>query len=133
MYKRECERADRGVARMVPKLREVHIIRDSWTSKDNASKKSNLLWHYDLILSKLQQKDVLTELHTSVTTIPQPLGASEAEYTLKFLEACNLMFENGFLSHDMVSGSNTLVLANIEKGYEFLYKWLDEIYKKVRV
>ena len=31
MYKRECERADRGVARMVPKLREIHIIRDSWT------------------------------------------------------------------------------------------------------
>ena len=28
---RECGRADRGVARMVPKLREVHIIRDSWT------------------------------------------------------------------------------------------------------
>ena len=43
MYKRECEWADRGVARMVPKLREVHIIRDSWTSKDNARKKSNLL------------------------------------------------------------------------------------------
>ena len=31
MYKRECERRDSGVARMVPRLREIHIIRDSWT------------------------------------------------------------------------------------------------------
>ena len=31
MFNRECERADKGVAQMVPKLREVHIIRDSWT------------------------------------------------------------------------------------------------------
>jgi len=31
MYKRECQRRDSGVARMVPRLREIHIIRDSWT------------------------------------------------------------------------------------------------------
>ena len=31
MFARECQRRDSGHARMVPKLREVHIIRDSWT------------------------------------------------------------------------------------------------------
>lgn len=31
MYERECQRVGHGNARMVPKLREVHIIRDSWT------------------------------------------------------------------------------------------------------
>jgi len=31
MYKRECTRRDSGHARMIPKLREIHIIRDSWT------------------------------------------------------------------------------------------------------
>ena len=31
MYTRECCRRDSGHARMVPKLRETHIIRDSWT------------------------------------------------------------------------------------------------------
>ena len=36
---RECGRADRGVARMVPKLREVHIIRDSWTKLNVAPAK----------------------------------------------------------------------------------------------
>ena len=58
------------------------------------------------------------------------MGAIEAECTLKFLEACNLMFENGFLSHDRVSISNKQVLANIDEGYEFFCKWLDGIYKR---
>lgn len=31
MFARECERRDAGKARMVPKLRETHVIRDSWT------------------------------------------------------------------------------------------------------
>ena len=31
MYERECNRVSNGIARMVPKLRETHIIRDSWT------------------------------------------------------------------------------------------------------
>jgi len=31
MYKRECQRHENGVARMIPRLREIHIIRDSWT------------------------------------------------------------------------------------------------------
>lgn len=39
MFNRECERADKGVARMVPKLREVHIIRDSWTKLNVAPAK----------------------------------------------------------------------------------------------
>lgn len=39
MFTRECERADKGVARMVPKLREVHIIRDSWTKLNVAPAK----------------------------------------------------------------------------------------------
>ena len=36
MYDCECQRVRSGNARMVPKLREVHIIQDSWT-KLNAS------------------------------------------------------------------------------------------------
>ena len=31
LYTRECCRQDNSHARMVPKLREIHIIRDSWT------------------------------------------------------------------------------------------------------
>lgn len=31
MYSRECERARSGLTRMIPKLKEIHIIRDCWT------------------------------------------------------------------------------------------------------
>lgn len=31
MYSRECERAWSGLTRMIPKLKEIYIIRDSWT------------------------------------------------------------------------------------------------------
>ena len=31
MYERECKRVNDGLTRMIPKLKEVHVIRDSWT------------------------------------------------------------------------------------------------------
>ena len=31
LYTRECSRRDAGSARMVPKLRESYVLRDSWT------------------------------------------------------------------------------------------------------
>ena len=31
LYSRECSRRDSGSARMVPKLRESFVLRDSWT------------------------------------------------------------------------------------------------------
>ena len=31
MYSRECERRNNGTARTIPRLREVHVLRDAWT------------------------------------------------------------------------------------------------------
>ena len=31
LYGRECDRMKSGLTRMVPRLKEIHIIRDSWT------------------------------------------------------------------------------------------------------
>ena len=39
LYARECQRRDSGQARMVPKLREVHILRDLWTKLNVAPAK----------------------------------------------------------------------------------------------
>ena len=39
MYARECGRMRSGLARTVPKLRETHIIRDSWTKLNVAPAK----------------------------------------------------------------------------------------------
>ena len=48
MWMRECERKDQGHARMIPRLRETHIIRDSWT-KLNVSPAKIMQVHSRLI------------------------------------------------------------------------------------
>lgn len=39
MYNRECERVRQGMTRMVPKMKEVYVIRDSWTKLNVAPAK----------------------------------------------------------------------------------------------
>lgn len=43
--------------------------------------------------------------------------------TAEFLEACNLIFEKGMLSHRRINNANSPVLENIKKGIEFFQKW----------
>ena len=45
MYERECARVKNGETRMVPKLKEAFIIRDSWT-KLNVSPAKIMQVHY---------------------------------------------------------------------------------------
>lgn len=49
MFERECQRMSKGLTRMVPKLRESHIIRDVWTKLNVTPAKimqvSNLVAH----------------------------------------------------------------------------------------
>ena len=60
MYKRECEKMAKGLARSVPKLREIHIIRDAWTKLNVAPAK--IMQVYTLILSV--QKSTFTSYGT---------------------------------------------------------------------
>ena len=39
MYKRECDRRNLGLARMVPRLRESYVLRDAWTKLNVAPAK----------------------------------------------------------------------------------------------
>ena len=48
MYSRECERARSGLTRMIPKLKEIYIIRDSWT-KLNVTPAKILIHYYCII------------------------------------------------------------------------------------
>jgi len=50
--------------------------------------------------------------------------------TLAYLIACNLLFEQGFLSHDRVRGTDSDVIKNINRGYEYFSKWIDGILEK---
>ena len=46
---------------------------------------------------------------------------------LKYLEACNLMFENGILSHTPIVCVSSAVLTNMEKGFKYFCDWKDTL------
>ena len=43
LYERECNRVE-GKTRMVPRLKEVHVIRDSWTKLNVTPAKIMQVW-----------------------------------------------------------------------------------------
>ena len=43
--------------------------------------------------------------------------------TGEYLEACNVLFEQGMLSHRRINSKNTPVLTNIRKGMAFFEQW----------
>lgn len=49
-------------------------------------------------------------------------GQSETEVA-KYLEACNLVFEKGLLSHCRVNNLQSPVLANIRNGMQYFEGW----------
>ena len=59
---------------------------------------------------------------------PPPADSASAKLTLKFLEACNKIFERGLLSHDKVTSPDSRVVTNITEGFKFFSTWLDGIY-----
>lgn len=71
----------------------------------------------------MQQEAVLTELHANQ-------DSPSVKYTLKYLTACNMMFERGLLSHERVSSHDTKVIDNISSGYSFFSDWLQKTLAK---
>lgn len=62
--------------------------------------------------------------HHEQTTSEEAAKTSE---TLEYLEACNLSFERGFLSHDRIRGINSDIIKNINKGYHYFSGWLTDL------
>ncbi|XP_065903644.1 uncharacterized protein [Dysidea avara] len=111
LYARECQRRESGVARQVPKLREAFVLRDSWT-------KLNVL-----PAKIMQQELVLSELYKYCKQDPAPSDSVSVELCLKYLEACNKLFENGYLSHKKIVSLQSPVLKSIEDGYSYFTTW----------
>uniref|UniRef100_A0A1X7UL55 Uncharacterized protein n=1 Tax=Amphimedon queenslandica TaxID=400682 RepID=A0A1X7UL55_AMPQE len=76
----------------------------------------------------MQQEHVLSELfrHIEEMTATKECCTSDSN-TLQFLEACNKIFENGFLSHSRVVSMDSEVLKSIDEGYQFFSNWLKEV------
>ena len=48
----------------------------------------------------------------------------------EYLEACNLIFENGILSHEMISSPESKALLNIREGMKWFINWKEELQKE---
>ena len=62
--------------------------------------------------------------------VPPPDDSAAVAETLAYLEACHLIFERGFLSHDQVKSVDCEVLDNITRGYKYFTEWLSSLIKK---
>ncbi|XP_014669634.1 PREDICTED: uncharacterized protein LOC106810714 [Priapulus caudatus] len=114
MYAREVERRDKNCLRMVPGLQQSFIVRDAWTKLNVKPAKI------------MQQEHVLAELKTYAQpehTVQQPIDAINVLATVKYLTACNLLFERGLLSHAKVTSQRCEVLDNIVTGYAYFENW----------
>ena len=121
LYSRECQRRDKGHARMVPKLRESYVLWDAWTKLNVLPAKimqvlENFLY-IALPTTKFQQELVLSELHQYTTQVPEPEDVNSVKLTLQYLEACNRLFEKGFLSHEKICDTSSPVLDSISMGF----------------
>ena len=48
----------------------------------------------------------------------------------EYLEACNLIFENGILSHEMIRSTESQALLNIREGMKWFINWKEELQKE---
>ena len=78
----------------------------------------------------LQQEQVLGELQWYIHQHPKPDDADTTLEVLKYLEACNLLFEQGFLSHSRIRSLDSEVLKNIDQGFSYFAEWLNSILAK---
>jgi len=84
MYQREVGRAKQQLTRMVPRLKEVHVVRDAWT-KLNVSPAKIMQVYFSILYVKihnaLQQEQVLdtgmlTKTHDQLMlTVPKKHGS----------------------------------------------------------
>ncbi|XP_065887616.1 uncharacterized protein [Dysidea avara] len=118
LYMRECGRIQNRTVRMVPKLREVHVIRDSWIKLNVAPAKL------------MQQEQVLGELFDYLDQEPHPDDYHSVKNTLRYLEACSKILESGFLSHERVDSTNCKIVTSILEGFNFFSSWHQELLPK---
>ena len=74
-----------------------------------------------------QQEQILSELYSYVHQEQPPVDAAATKETLQYLEACNKLFENDFLSHEKIVSVDSSVLKNIDEGYKYFTSWLSTV------
>ena len=82
---------------------------------------------YGFLLYVIQQEQVLTELYSYIHQDPPPSDVAMTIEAHKYLEACNLLFEKGFLCHEKICRMDSPVLQNISSGFEYFSSWISTL------
>ena len=75
---------------------------------------------------------MLSELHQYTTQVSEPEDVNSVKLTLQYLEACNRIFEKGFLCHEKICDTDSPVLHSISTGFSYFLKWHKKLSKKCR-
>ena len=111
MYKRELNRAENNEIRRIPDMLSSYIYRDKWTRLNVKAAKI------------MQQPHVLAEMKEHLSTNDND---SHLCNTIQYLEACNKLFENGFLSHHKITLRDRSVIESLDEGFWFFIGWCDD-------
>ena len=59
----------------------------------------------------------------AVKDLSEEPNQESAQPVASYLQACNLLFENGLLSRHRINSLNSSAIQNIKKGMDFFEKW----------
>ncbi|KAL9953963.1 hypothetical protein ACROYT_G041447 [Oculina patagonica] len=107
VFAQELERAENGLSRKVPGLKYAFVYRDNWTRLNVRPAKI------------MQQRFMIA----TVQDLAREANSDSSGKTAAYLDACNLLFEQGLLSRRRINNKESPVLANIRKGMSFFEEW----------
>ena len=55
------------------------------------------------------------------------MDAASVEKTLQFLQAVASLFEQGFLTHERITSTNSPILYGMQFGYSYFSTWLEHL------
>lgn len=76
-----------------------------------------------------QQQYVIAELGEYLDS--KPKDASSAKLVLRYLQALQKLFEEGFLTHERITSLQSSILTQMESGYNFFTHWLESLLDQV--
>uniref|UniRef100_A0A1X7SZ13 Transposable element P transposase-like RNase H domain-containing protein n=1 Tax=Amphimedon queenslandica TaxID=400682 RepID=A0A1X7SZ13_AMPQE len=112
VYRSDLCRAQKGISRRVPGLKYSYIVRDSWTRLNVLPAKiMQQPYMISAIREIAEKKDTMKEPHSLVAN---------------YLRACNMIFENGILSHEKITSMSSRPIVNMAEGMKWFFKWKEE-------
>ena len=107
LYAEDLERARQQLNVHVPGMKLNYVVRDPWTRLNVKPAKI------------MQQTACIAALQNMAAQSDNPA----VQKTVEYLQACNKLFESGFLSKYCVSAGNRRLLEIIDEGMSFFNEW----------